>query len=317
MSQLPYSAPTYAKIISPRSVTVHFLSGKSFHWPDSHPQYANAKALLSESATDEEVLELMDISAQLVKATAAYSDIITVTRDGVLYKGKVLHTTLTERILQFQAEGLDIGYLVKFLENLMTNPIRDSVLSLYDFLEHGHVPITPDGCFLAYKKVRGDYTDIHSGKFDNSVGANPKVESWEVDADRTRECSYGLHVCSREYLPNFGSGYGNRVVICKINPAHVVAVPADYNFAKMRVTEYLVVGELNDEQKADIFDNRATVRPGETMDGVNWDETIDDELRDYPEDEQECEPCPGDDDPDCCNYVPPQDDDDQFGNRRW
>ena len=304
-SQLPAqsSAPTYAKILTPTSLEVHFQDGKSFSLPSGHPQFVPAKEAVFRGAPDEEIRELMDIVGNLTKGLTNFSDVVTVTRDGVFYKGKQLHMTITDRMLQFQAEGLDITYLVKFLENLFQNPIRSSVLSLYDFLEHGHVPITPDGCFLAYKKVRGDYKDIHSGRFDNSVGANPKVESWEVDEDRTRECSYGLHVCSKEYLPNFGSTTGNRVVVCKINPAHVVAVPHDYNFAKMRVTEYLVVGELTSQDQAGVFDNRPTMVPGEHVQGIDWDSSLQDrkivgELHD-----DACGPeCPGTDDPDCCDY---------------
>lgn len=287
MSPHPEPAPTYAKIMSPKAVVVHFQDGRSFHWPSTHPQFAAATDLLRGMPTDAEVVQLMDVSAAIVKAVAGQGDII-VTRDGVLYKGKPVHMTITERILSFHAEGADIGYLVAFMENLFKNPNRDSVLSVYDFLEANQVPITPDGCFLAYKKVDKDYLDYHSHSFDNSVGKVCRVEGWEVDPDRTNTCSKGLHVCSREYLPHYYGGMGH-VMICKVNPAHVYAVPKDYNNAKMRVTEYTVVGELTDEQKANIFDTMRTVVPGVKTDGIDWDEklindAVDSELADYPED---------------------------------
>lgn len=318
---------TYAKSVTPAAITVHFLDGKSFHWPSTHPQFGSAKKLVSVNAPDDEVRSLMDISGQIARAVSGQGN-VTVSRDGVFYKGQPVHMVITERILAFQSEGADIAYLIRFLENLFQNPIRDSVLSMYDFLETNRIPITPDGCFLAYKKVRDNYMDIHSGTFDNSVGANPKVESWQVDPDRTQECSRGLHVCAREYLPSFGSGPGNRVVVCKINPAHVVAVPRDYNYAKMRVCEYLVVGELTDEDKASIFDTRQVIRPGEDIDHITWDEAlidkaVDDELKGYDDgsaDSDDClgDDCPGIDDEDCCEHDDGEDDQyDQYGNRRW
>ena len=294
--------PQYAKILTPNSLEVHFYdNGESFALPSTHPQFQPAVEAVHRNAPADEVRKLMDIVGTLAQAVSAFSAVVSVDRNGVYYKGKQLHMTITDRMLQFQAQGLDIDYLVKFLENLFQNPIRGSVLSLYDFLEHGHVPITPDGCFLAYKKVRSNYKDIHSNKFDNSVGANPKVESWEVDEDRNRECSFGLHVCSKSYLPSFGSsGNTDRVVVVKVNPAHVVAVPRDYNFAKMRVTEYLVVGELTSQDHAGVFDKHAAIRPGQNLGkAIDWDENL------HPD---ACgNECPGIDDPDCCDYDPPQD----------
>ena len=130
------------------------------------------------------------------------------------------------------------------MENLMSNPSHRSVQELYGFLEKGELPITPDGHFLAYKKVRGDYTDCHTGKMDNSVGKVLEMERNAVDDDKDRTCSSGLHFCSKSYLANFG---GERTVIVKINPRDVVSIPSDYNNAKGRTCRYEVIGELNVE----------------------------------------------------------------------
>jgi hypothetical protein len=103
---------------------------------------------------------------------------------------------------------------------------------------------------LAYKKVRDDYLDIHSGTMDNSVGQIVEMERNEVDDDKDRTCSAGLHFCSKDYLPHFGSGDGNRVVILKINPRDVVSIPSDYNNAKGRACRYEVIDEM--EVSADL-----------------------------------------------------------------
>jgi len=141
----------------------------------------------------------------------------------------------------------------RFLRNLEQNPSRTAVQELYDFLESGQMPITDDGCFLAYKKVRRDYTDIFTGKFDNSVGAKPEMPRNRVDDNRENTCSRGLHFCSLAYLPHFGAGTGNRVMIVKVNPADVVSIPKDYNFTKGRACTYEVVDEHTGPQDQEWF----------------------------------------------------------------
>lgn len=164
--------------------------------------------------------------------------------DTFFWKGVEMHNALTNRMIQMLGEGFPIEPMVLFMENLMSNPSRRAVTELYGFLEKNTLPITPDGHFLAYKKIRDDYKDIHSGTMDNSVGQIVEMERNEVDDDKDRTCSTGLHFCSKEYLPCFGSGEGNRVVILKINPRDVVSIPSDYNNAKGRACRYEVIDEM-------------------------------------------------------------------------
>ena len=169
---------------------------------------------------------------------------VSVQGEQLYWKGKPMHNALATRMITMLQDEFPIEPLVNFMENLMTNPSKRAVDELYGFLEKNSLPITPDGCFLAYKKVRNDYLDIHSGTMDNSVGKVVEMERNEVDDDKDRTCSAGLHFCSQEYLPHFGNGYDNRVVILKINPRDVVSIPSDYNNAKGRACRYEVVGEV-------------------------------------------------------------------------
>lgn len=282
----------YACSIQPQSITVHFSNGDAFVWPHTHSNFDKVRDALKARAGGDVIRSLMDEIGRVKEAVAQASDIvngdITVTRDGVLYKGKPLHMTLCDRIVQHAAEGFDIEPLLLFLRKLLKNARREAVLSLYDFVAANDIPITPDGDFLVYKKVRHDYKDIHSGTFDNSIGAKPRVELWEVEADRDQTCAQGLHVCSRQYLPHFGGGNGNRVVICKVNPTDVVAVPRDYNNAKMRVCGYEVVGELTDVQKAEIFDKQRVTVPSDHTSYVNWKDDIE---SDWEQDSDTCDDC--------------------------
>lgn len=184
---------------------------------------------------------------------------VTIVEGEVFYNGVRVHNTLTSRIVTMAKEGFDIGHMVKFLENLMSNPSYRAVNELYDFLEAGGIPITENGTFLTYKKIRSDWKDIHSGKFDNSIGTVVKMPRNMVDEDSSRTCSAGLHVCSYGYLPHFGCSGGDRVVICEVNPADVVSIPTDYNNTKMRVCAYTVIGEVENYADADILANKSVV----------------------------------------------------------
>ena len=161
----------------------------------------------------------------------------------VQYKGEDIHNSLTVRILEMRREGVDIDPMWSFLENMMDNPSRRSIRDLYRFMEHNSLPITEDGCFLAYKKVNSNFTDVYTGKNDNSVGSIVQMDRRDVEDDPDTTCSSGLHFCSIEYLSQFG---GDRIVILKINPADVVSIPTDYDNAKGRCCYYKVVGVHND-----------------------------------------------------------------------
>lgn len=166
-----------------------------------------------------------------------------VTIDGsrVMYMDREVTGLIASRIFEVIRLGFDVKPMVKFIENLMENPSKRAVDELFGFLDVCKLPITDDGHFLAYKRVRANYTDVHSGKFDNSVGKVLSMPRNMVDEDKNNTCSYGLHFCSYEYLDKFG---GERIMVVKINPADVVAIPADYNNSKGRTCRYEVIDEL-------------------------------------------------------------------------
>ncbi len=170
---------------------------------------------------------------------------VSVQGEQLFWKGKELHNAMASRMVQMLQEGFPIEPMVNFMENLYTNPSKRAVDELYGFLEKSQLPITPDGCFLAYKKVRDNYFDCHTGTMDNSVGKVVEMERNEVDDNKDRTCSAGLHFCSLDYLSHFG---GDRIMIVKINPRDVVSIPSDYNDTKGRACRYEVIGELNKEE---------------------------------------------------------------------
>ena len=153
---------------------------------------------------------------------------------------------LSDKIVKFANEGLPFQPLLKFAEKLSLNPSFRAVNELYSFLEKNDHPITESGNFICYKRVSANFMDIHSGTFDNSVGNVVSIPRNQVDEDCNKTCSTGLHVSSWDYAHTQYGSQNNReadiMLEVEVNPADVVAVPVDYNNAKMRVCSYTVLG---------------------------------------------------------------------------
>jgi len=175
--------------------------------------------------------------------------------DGVIcWNGTPLENALTEKVIEFYRQGMPYKPLFNMIRNLWLNPSKNSREQVYRFLETNQLPVTPDGCILFYKRVTNDYKDTYTRKIDNSVGALVNMKRLDVVEDPNRTCESGLHVCSLGYLKGFHSG--SKIVICKVDPANIVSVPIDYENTKVRVCEYLVVGEW-DSDEVDMFDGDA------------------------------------------------------------
>ncbi len=206
------------------------------------PDHTNYKLILEAlpTATEDELLELVDIE----KAIATFSQgQVSIVNGKVMFEGEEVHGSISKRIIEFMSKGLPFQPLVNFLENLMQNPSMQSQQELYDFLEHENLPVTEDGCFLAYKAVNSDFKDKWKGTFDNSVGQVCEMRRAKVDDNRSVGCSQGLHAGALNYVAEYGSvDAGDNIVIVKINPEDVVSVPSDCNCEKLRTCKYEVVG---------------------------------------------------------------------------
>lgn len=231
--------------ITPTSITIH-MNGRTYVLTeDSHQHYTTIREAIRTKEFDK-VEQLIDLAREVETFGKGK---IKVVNGVVMYGDFEVHNTLTRRMLEQMAEGFDVEPMVNFLENLMQNPSKRAVDELYDFLEACNLPITDDGHFVAYKKVRHDYLDIYTGKISNAIGEKPSMARNMVDEEKSRTCSQGLHFCSESYLSHYSSyDYkSDKIMIVKINPRDVVAIPADYNNAKGRCCLYEVIGEANPE----------------------------------------------------------------------
>jgi hypothetical protein len=276
-----YNTTTQAAVIITGSGKIAAtINGQSYTIDTDHPKYQQAlEAVRQKDWTG--FVNLVNISQQVQDY---FNGTDVEIKDGSInFHGRVVHNTLTKRIIGFIREGLPHEPLLNFFKNLMENPSKRAVDELYDFLEAGELPITEDGCFLAFKNVRSNYFDIHSGKNDNSVGKVCEMPRNAVDEDKERTCSYGLHFCSIKYLPHFSDGENGKTMIVKINPKDVVAIPADYENTKGRTCRYEVVAEYKEDWRSKLnrdesgFDSSLY-----SSDGGAYEE----EEEDY--DEEEC-----------------------------
>lgn len=250
-------------VISSKNVTV-YVDGEQHIVPTGTPQYDLViKAI--EAGDVQGVKDAVEVRQAVVKLSQGKIEL-----DGTVlkYDGRPLHGALVSRILTVVKEAGNAAPLLLFLDNLMQNPSHRAITELYGFMDACDLPITTDGHFLAYKKVKADYTSVHDGKTKNNIGLVVEMPRNSVNDNKDETCSTGLHFCSESYLSHFG---GSRIVVVKINPADVVSIPTDYNNAKGRACRYLVVGELSyngDGGRSDIeklvanfdtkFDTKAT-----------------------------------------------------------
>lgn len=209
----------------------------------THPNFIKIRDAIKEKDFDTAV-SLADIPVQIEKWGAGNVEV----RGGsIYYKGKSIDNSVVSRILKMIEEGFDVQPMLRFLDNLMLNPSNQSVQELYDFLDFSDLPITDDGCFLAYKAVSNDFKDFRTGTMDNSVGSVVEMPRNEVDDNRDNTCSTGLHFTS---LTGYVKWFGNanmRVVAIKINPRDVVSIPTDYDNKKGRCCKYEVFGDITEK----------------------------------------------------------------------
>ena len=185
-------------------------------------------------------------------------NVVITTDEEVLYKNQEVPLYLATRIISHFKNKVPVEPLMAFAEKLMDNPNVDVREDLYKWVENGNMPIFDDGDFMAYKTIRADYTPIHHGPYGRVQRPGMVVEMPrnECNGDRDMTCSTGLHFCSYDYLPNFGaSNLNQRVIVLKINPADVVAIPTDYNLTKGRTCRFEVIDEVPFDAIEETFGN--------------------------------------------------------------
>lgn len=290
------NAPT-ANIFNPSPVggflTVVY-DGKPLTIRSDNPNFDAAKDAFK--AQEWETLRNIINPTIAVAAATAKFEAIEVRDNAVFYEGEPVNGVIVDRILAFQQEGLDFLPLVKFLAKLMLNPSKRAVDELYTFLEHQNLPITESGNFLAYKGLLSDFYSITSGKVKllkgtanesgqifNGIGEEIEIPRNQVDDNKDRGCSYGLHAGTLEYASSFAQG---KLVIVEIDPSYVVSIPTDCSFQKLRTAAYKVVDEYTGALVRPVYASRYSTPSDQIVDDMfdGYDEDGDDDDYETPTD---------------------------------
>lgn len=225
------------KVVTSQNITV-MVEGRPNPFTMSSDHYLANQ--LKEYINAKDTNGILSIIAMAEKASLESKGNIAVKNGVVYYKGEVCHNVVADRLLQFMAYGIDVSNLTRFLDRVMSNPLKSAQQELFLFLENGQLPIMADGRFQAYKWVRDDYFDKHSGTYLNKVGSIISMERDKCDTNRAQACSAGLHVCTQKY-----TAFAERLLLVAVAPEDVVSVPNDYSNAKMRCCKYEVLEELD------------------------------------------------------------------------
>lgn len=195
------------------------------------------------------LLELVTYTGAATRVRAEFADAgIDVDEDGEMtYMGNPVPADLSA-YLDASVDRANAGPVIKFIQRLFSNPNEHTRNTLFTFMEKNKLPIMNDGRFLAYKAVRSNYRDKHTGTVDNSPGQKPEMPWSGVDTNPNNLCSRGYHACAKEYLAGFYSKYaGDRVVTMAIAPEDVGAVPYDYDGTKLRCRAYESIEDITDQ----------------------------------------------------------------------
>lgn len=257
--------------------------------------------------------ELVDIPSFIARITEGR---VKIGDAGVMFDGEPVKGVIADRLVDMLQQGFNVRPLARFLERLMKNPTNTAIDEMYKWLESGNLPICEDGCFLAFKVVEEDFASGHrapdGSKVYNRPGEIVEMPREQVDPSRHATCSSGLHFCSWQYLPHFGyTSTGSRVVVLKIAPEDVVAIPYDYNNSKGRAWRYLVLSEVPAEECEHLFDRTPIVSSFGCYDAGDDSEVEADEDDDTDENdpwyEEDC-----DDICSCCDTDIDDDDEDEI-----
>ena len=237
-----------------------FFDGRSFVLSKEHPWF---KRIVSAAKKDDkkvlkELLHAADAFkavAKKVKEKVKEPSLVSFDGKNFLYNGKQINKAINDKLKAAIEDDMALDTLVAFVNKCFLNPSQIAVDEMFDFLSYKELPLTSDGDILAYKGVQVDFYSctanrdpkfkllkgkMRDNKIFNGVGETIEIERDFVDPNRRNECSHGLHVGSYDYA----AGFGQKLIVVRVNPADCIAVPLDCSAQKMRVSRYEVVSEV-------------------------------------------------------------------------
>jgi hypothetical protein len=240
------------------------------HQADStHPHWQTILDKLH--ANDESVFDLFDVAGAAAKKLMVLSERITYDHGLIRLDGEPQDGPLAEHLVRVVKTGTDdYEPVVKFWELVEQNPSERSREQMFAWLAKHDFSIDEDGYIIGYKSVNtvhaGDtnsnkpFKSTHAGhgfvngvEYNNAylpqgVGDVVSIPRKEVDDNKNRDCSTGLHVGDWSYAQSFTGSVKLKV---RVNPRDVVSIPKD-DVRKMRCCRYEVLAVVTQPDDAPI-----------------------------------------------------------------
>lgn len=240
-----------AYVITGTGLTIVWNDHRPSSINEEHPRFNEIAKMLLDPTPDvaqlKRMVDTLDVIEDFISPTGGKLTVCRRTRQ-VFFSGKPISAELQNVLMKLIDHNENPVPFAKFIENLHENPSETTVKNLYGWVEHNGLKITEDGHLIAYKRVNANMRSFFDDKTNHPIGGYVEMERSATDEDNSHTCSRGLHFCSHAYLPHYHGGSG-RVVILKIDPKDIVAIPEDYAFAKGRACRYRVLGELVGTQR--------------------------------------------------------------------
>ncbi len=254
------------------------LGGETYTVNSDHPKYKEILTHLLAGVEDEDhLLSLVNPGISASKNMMALSDRVSYRGGKLFWDNDPIDWGVAKHIVRSieSGQGTDVwGPLVKFMENVASNPSHQSRIHLYGFIQANSITLDQDGYLILYKSVQANRRSTHSGygivdgviyehaELPNEDGSVIEIPRSMVDTDRGAACSTGLHVANYR----FASTFSTVLLRVRVHPRDVVSVPADSNGQKIRVCRYTVLGAYADEVTTPIY---STTAPVDTEDAAD------------------------------------------------
>lgn len=230
------------------SISINF-SDRTVTISENHRNFKAASAILQAGKLGPDAEATLRNLVDLPRAIERWSKgafEIDSERRVVKYAGEQLPTEFQNKILTLLAADNDNWVaFANFYARLQKNPSFRARQQAWKFLAAKGLPIDKEGFFYAYKGVKRNFKDAHSGLFDNSPGRVHYMDPGKVSDDPAITCHVGFHSGTFTYA----KGYGDKLIITRVDPAHIRCVPKDTS-EKLRHNAYAIVGEATSRRFA-------------------------------------------------------------------
>lgn len=249
-----------------RQITVLSANGNLLVADQDHPNFNEiVTSVVNEDAESSDIEALFDASAKANQFFEPLTERVSVSNGHVFFDGDPVDNSLTKHIVRFLSEDIsDWWPLVKFFENVQSNPSENSKAQLYDWVRRHDLTLDADGNIIAYKgcmDVEGQAVSTWSGRaivdgkvvvgnIPNEIGATIEMPRSSVEDNPDAACSTGLHVGTYDYASFYARPY---LLTVAVNPRDVVSVPYDGDAEKVRVCRYSVVDITEEEIKSAVY----------------------------------------------------------------